>query len=116
MHEENTDGAENPDYGLSQPSFVQRSSLSSGADLAHSEAVRFVRDLARKQNSLQLAQLASRMAFAMRMEGASGDDPFAKVIGPLSDMRARLEESAVADATEKSYCDTELSDSNVKKV
>jgi len=112
---ENTGGAEDLEYGLSQTSFVQRSALSSGSDLAHFEAVRFVRDLARKQNSPQLAQLASRMATAMRMEGASGDDPFAKVKGLISDMLARLEESAAADATEKSYCDKELSESNAKK-
>merc|ERR1719313_3192619 len=58
---------------------VSRSSLSTGADLANFEAVRFIRDLARKENSVELAQLASRMASAMRFANAGGADPFAKV-------------------------------------
>ena len=50
-----------------------------------------------------LLALTTRIAdsIAMRREGASGDDPFAKVKGLISDMRAGLEESAAADATEK---------------
>jgi len=89
---------------------MTRSSLSSGADLARYEAVRFVRDLAQKQHSSVLAQLASRMSAAM-----SSKDPFGKVKGLISDMIAKLEEQAGADATKKSYCDKELKESNEKK-
>merc|ERR1719390_254526 len=74
-------------------SFVQvdsRSSLATGADLANFEAVRFVRDLARKENSVELAQLASRMASAVRFASAGGADPFAKVKGLITDMISRL--------------------------
>merc|ERR1740138_895411 len=53
---------------LEQVSFLQLSGmqLKSEVDLAHFEAVRFVRDLARKQHAPELAQLAKQMASAMR--------------------------------------------------
>merc|ERR1719335_750487 len=57
---EATSGAVEQSY-----SFVQVS-ITSGAELANFEAVRFVRDLAQKQKSTALAQLATRMAAAMR--------------------------------------------------
>merc|ERR1711972_245885 len=60
---ETTGGAEDISYGLNQVSFIQtaRSHLTSSADLRGFEAVRRVRDLARKQNSAALAQLAQRL-------------------------------------------------------
>jgi len=81
---ETTGGAEEQSYGLAQVSFVQRSKSSSSARAA----VRFVRDLARKQTSPLLAQLASRMTAAMR-SGAT-DDVFAKVKGLIADMISKL--------------------------
>merc|ERR1719418_139711 len=42
-------------------------------------------------------------------------DAFAKVKGLISDMIARLENEAGADATEKAYCDKELAETNAKK-
>merc|ERR1719399_2814504 len=87
----------------------------SGADLSNVEAVRFVRDLARKTQSTALAQLASRMSSAMRLSAASGDDPFAKVKGLITDMIATLESEAEADASHKAYCDKEMSEANAKK-
>merc|ERR1719389_1549580 len=56
---EATSGAADQSYSFLQ---VSRSQLSSGADLANFEAVRFVRDLARKEGSTMLTQLAARMA------------------------------------------------------
>merc|ERR1719362_1028912 len=55
---ENTGGAEKLQYGFSQVSFVQ---LRSRADLAKFEAVRLVRDLARKHKDKSLAQLAAQL-------------------------------------------------------
>jgi len=92
---------------------VDRSHMSSSEELANFEAVRVVRDLARKQHSQVLAQLASRMAAAMR-EGSG--DPFSKVKGLLVDMIAKLELEAGEDATKKAYCDKELKETNAKKV
>jgi chromosome segregation ATPase len=107
-----TGGAAEQSYGLNQASFLQ---LASSADLAKFEAVRFIRDLARKSNSPALAQLASRMSSAMKLGAAAGEDPFAKVEGLIKDMIATLEAEAEADATHKAYCDKELSESNAKK-
>merc|ERR1719203_1024451 len=95
---------------LNQVSFVQRSMLSSGSDLHRYEAVRLVRDLAHKQHSAALTQLASQMAVAVH-----SSDAFEKVKGLISDMIARLEKEAGADATKKAYCDKELAESNAKK-
>merc|ERR1719324_1532374 len=103
-------------YGLDQVSFLQKASLSNGADLAKFEAVRFVRDLARKENSVELAQLASRMSSAIRMEDRAGADPFAKVKGLITDMIATLEKDAKAEATQKAYCDKETSETKQKKL
>merc|ERR1719247_269671 len=99
-------------------SFVQvdsRSALATGADLANFEAVRFIRDLARKENSVELAQLASRMGSAMRFASSSGADPFAKVKSLITDMLAKLESDAKSDASHKAYCDKETSEATAKK-
>jgi uncharacterized coiled-coil DUF342 family protein len=108
---ETTGGAAGQSYDFNQLSFLQ---VSSGADLANAEAVRFVRDLARKSKSPALAQLASRMASVMRLGSAAGD-PFAKVKGLITDMIATLEQEAEEDATQKAYCDKEMSETTAKK-
>jgi chromosome segregation ATPase len=90
--------------------------LESGTDLAHFEAVRFVRDLARKQHAPELAQLAKQMASAMRFSARSGQDPFGKVKGLISDLITKLESDAATDASHKAYCDKELSESATKKL
>jgi chromosome segregation ATPase len=117
---ETTGDAAGVAYGLSQvPSFLQlgrpRSALLSGADLANFEAVHFVRELGRKFHSAALAQLAKRMSAAMRFSTASGEDPFGKVKGLISDMIAKLESEAGEDAQHKEYCDKEMSDTSTKK-
>merc|ERR1740116_125039 len=109
---ETTAGAEAQTYGLNQESFLQ---ITSKAGLAQFEAIRRVRDLARKENSRALTQLASRLEMTVRISGAQGADPFAKVKGLISDMIASLEEAADADATEKAYCDKELGETRAKK-
>merc|ERR1719453_2465237 len=96
---ETTSGAADLSY-----SFLQMQ-MTSGADLANFEAVRFVRDLAKKQDSPVLAQLAQKMAVAMQ---SGVQDPFAKVTGLIRNLIERLEAEAEADATEKAYCDKEM--------
>merc|ERR1719198_2718344 len=90
--------------------------MNSGADLANFEAVRFVRDLAQKQKSAVLAQLAQRMAMAIR-SGSSGSsgDVFGKIKGLIRDMIEKLNKEAEADATEKAYCDKEMAETEQKQ-
>jgi len=91
-----TVGAEGATYGLNQVSFLQQR-LSTRADLANFEAVRFIRKLAQKDHSTALAQLASRMSSAMH--AGAGGDVFGKVKGLIADMIEKLEGEAEADAT-----------------
>ena len=86
MISEKTDDAEYRD---------NRSVLSSRGGLA--------RELTKSKHSINLPQLASRVDSAMHAETSNGDDPFAKVKGLISDMVARLEEKASADATHKAF-------------
>ena len=60
-----------------------------------------------------LAQLAMLMASALH--SGTGADPFAKVKGLISDTIERLVNVAEADATEKVFCDKELSETKTKK-
>jgi hypothetical protein len=106
--QEATSGAADQSY-----SFVQ-TQMSSGADLAKFEAVNLVRDLAKKQKSTALAQLAQRMAMAIRA-GASESDPFAKVKDLIRNMIEKLLSEAQADATEKAFCDKEMGETEAKK-
>ena len=61
------------------------------------------KELTKSENSIELAQLASRVDFAIRAETSNGNDPFAKVKGLISDMIKRLEEKAFAYATHKAF-------------
>jgi len=105
--QESTGGAAGQSY-----SFLQ---VASGSDLANAEAVRFVRDLSRKSKSPALAQLASRMSAAVKLGSAQGGGVFAKVKGLINDMIATLESEAEEDATQKAYCDKEMSEATTKK-
>lgn len=100
---------------LQQNGQVSRSGLFTGADLANFEAVRYIRDLAKKENSVELAQLASRMASAMRFAHSRNADPFAKVKSLITDMISKLESDAKGDASHKAYCDKETAEANSKK-
>merc|ERR1719163_2408997 len=74
-----------------------------------------IRDLAKREKSAALAQLASRVTSAVRFGGSNQADIFAKVKGLISDMISKLESDAEADATEKAFCDKELAETNLKK-
>jgi len=108
--EETTGGAEGQTYSL-----LQVSRLQSHADLAGLEVVQLVKQLARKQHSTALAQLASRMTAAIRFGSRGGGDPFAKVKGLIESMIAKLEKEAEEDATEKAYCDEEMMKTEMKR-
>jgi len=80
------------------------------------KAATFLRQLAHgKDGSAALAQLASRVSSTVRLAARAGNDPFSKVKGLISDMIAKLEKEASADATKKAYCDKETADSTSSK-
>merc|ERR1719440_2331138 len=74
-----------------------------------------VRDLAKKQQSTGLTQLASQVSSMVSFGSRTGEDVFAKVKGLISDMIEKLEAEAEADASKKAYCDKENAESAEKK-
>jgi len=95
---------------LKESTGAAASFLQLGTSSTANQVVRLVRDLARKEGSSALAQLAIRIGSAMR-----SPDPFFKVKGLISEMIAQLESDAAADAAHKAYCDKQLSETNAKK-
>merc|ERR1719395_27821 len=89
--------------------------MRTGADLANAEVVNLVKKLAREQHSAALAQLASRIQTLIRYSSRSGDDPFAKIKTLIQEMIAKLMKEAAAEASEKAYCDEEMSKTKAKK-
>merc|ERR1719281_641494 len=87
----------------------------SKAGQAGVQAASLIRRLAKKQHSVALAQLATRIEATVRFYGRNGDDPFAKVKGLIQDMIAKLVKEAQAEAEEKAYCDNEMKKTEKKK-
>lgn len=88
--------------------------LRTNADLAHFEVANLVRKLARDEHDAALAQLAGRISNAMREGAQTGEDPFVKVKGMISDMIDKLEAEASSEATHKAYCDKEMAGTKQK--
>lgn len=108
---ESTGGAQDQTYSFLQ--MTAMSHLQSRTALKNAEVINIVKKLARDHHSSALAQLASRIKAVMAY--GSGDDVFAKVKGLIVDMIAKLEAEAKAEATEKAYCDDEMSKTEEKK-
>jgi uncharacterized coiled-coil DUF342 family protein len=80
-----------------------------------SEVIGFVKNLAKQHHSAALSQLASRMSAVVRLGARGGNDVFGKVKGLINDMIGKLEKEASEDATEKAYCDEQMSKTEAKK-
>merc|ERR1719465_101504 len=108
---ESTGGASEQSY-----SFLQmKSQLQSRTDMKSAEIVTIVKKLAHEHHSAALAQLASKIKAVMAYGGAGRDDVFGKVKGLITEMIAKLEKQAEEEATEKAYCDEEMSKTEAKK-
>jgi len=113
--QETTGGATSQSYDLLEEgaSFVQVASKSKMSS-SGAGALRIIRRMAYKEHSAVLTQLASRIQSTLRFGSLDGASPFKKVQGMVMDMIANLEKDAEAEATEKDYCDKELSETNTK--
>jgi len=111
--QDTTAGAVSQAYDFVQ--VAQGSRLKTHADLKSAEVVRSVKRLARDQHSRALAQLASQVAALFRFGARNGEDPFVKVRGLIQDMIEKLQNEANAAATEKAYCDEQMSKTEAKK-
>merc|ERR1719253_1380946 len=86
---ETTSGAVGQSYSLLQ--LASNSALQTRSELANAEIVSLVKKLAKETHSTALAQLASRIAAAVRYGAAAGEDPFAKVKDLIADMISKLQ-------------------------
>jgi len=112
---ETTAGAVSQTYSFLQVVTKQNSQLANHAALANAEIVNLVKKLAKKHHSATLAQLASRIAAVFKYGAQVGEDPFAKVKGLITDLIAKLQSEAGAEASEKAFCDEEIAKTEAKK-
>merc|ERR1719356_1656092 len=56
-----------------------------------------------------------QVASTVRVSESSGEDPFAKIKGLITDMIETLEKEAAADAEHKAFCDKELGENEAKE-
>jgi len=110
-----TSGAEAQTYSFLQMSSSTQSELQTSTDLRNFEVVNAVKRLAREQHSTELSQLASRISALIRYGATSGEDPFAKVKGLITEMIDRLMKEAAEEASFKAYCDEEMAKTKQKK-
>merc|ERR1719162_2968305 len=113
--EETSSGAVSQTYSLLQVAALSGMQIRTRSDLAGSEVVTAVKQLAKQQHSAALAQLASRIATVLRFGSSGGGDPFAKVKGLIQAMIVKLENEASDEATEKAYCDEQIAKTEAKK-
>jgi hypothetical protein len=106
-----TSGAESQSYSLLEVG----SQLRTRVDLANAEVVNMIKQLAQRQHSAALAQLASRISAVLRYSTSSGDDPFVKVKSLITDLISKLEAEASSEASEKAYCDEQMEKTEAKK-
>jgi len=98
---------------------VQTSLIQTNTGIAvqnvESKVAKFVRKIAKEQNSGSLAQLATRIMALSRSGAFHTSDPFVKIRGMIEDMVAKLEKQMSSEAMEKAYCDEEMSKTQAKK-
>merc|ERR1719436_318242 len=74
-----------------------------------------IKRLAKKERSTVLTQLLSRISAVMEYGESAGEDPFVKVKELISGLISKLEKEKETDASEKAYCDEQMSKTSEKK-
>jgi len=111
--QETTGGAASKTYSFLQMA-VSTSSMAR-VEFTRNKLVTMVKRLAKTHHSAALNQLASRIGAVLKLSSAGGEDPFSKVKGLITDMISKLQAEASEEATEKAYCDSEMSKTTEKK-
>jgi len=111
---ENVGGAQGRQYSFLQVDNANHQAISTRADLANIEVVNLLRELARRDQSSAMAQLASRVSATVRFGSRSGADPFVKVKTMIKEMVERLEKEGAEEATHKAWCDEQMGDTKQK--
>jgi len=99
---------------LFQQKSMQLVSLHTSSDLAGFEAMTLVSRMSKMHHSAALAQLASQMSSVIH-SGASNQNVFTKIKDMIKGLVAKLEKEQEEEATEKAYCDDEMSKTKNKK-
>jgi hypothetical protein len=83
--------------------------------IASAETIRMIQNLAKQHHSTSLTQLASRISAELKYSTARRSaDPFKKVRDLVTSMIDKLEKEASEEATEKAYCDEEMTKTEKK--
>jgi len=91
------------------------SRLKTSADLRSIEVVHLLRRLARKVQSIAIAQLASEVASAEHVKAHDGADPFSRARLLIRDLIQQLEKEMNKDRSRKQWCDSQLEQTVPKK-
>lgn len=89
-------------------------STDDGASDVSQQVVQFMRELGHEQKSKALLQFSSRLANVVRHSEKHREDPFAKVKGMISDMLAKLQAEAAADASRFAICQKGIEDNEAE--
>jgi len=111
-------GASDKVYGVDEAAAlvqVRARTLNDAGSKLAKRILQKIRYLAKKDRSTELNQLVSRLTSSIRTSLQMGEDPFAKVIGMISDMIAKLEQEAADDADHNAYCEKEMGETKSKK-
>jgi len=112
---ENTGAAQDKVYSFLQTGNSNNQAvISTRADLANIEVVNLLRELAHRDQSSALAQLASRVSAAVRFGSRAGEDPFKKVKSMIREMLERLEKEGAEEASHKAWCDEQMGETKQK--
>ena len=77
--------------------------------------VTVVRRLAKEEHSALLPHLASRISAILKFSAGTGEDPFAKVKGLITELISRLQEEASSETSQRTVCVEETSKANEKE-